>query len=327
MNTKQVAYNPEQDFLRVRDFLVATFGLTERPLNWRLERWNYARWFVSPMLADYGRIEPDPDAYQQAIRLWDDVTGLWENAAGDIVGVANIEHTDPSHGGWGEVFLQHHPAYDELLPEMLAYAEQHLRNQERNLVYLPVYDHDLALLDAVQSRGYERIEKHTLWDAVIAASGAQRPNFAQLPDPLLPPGYRLQSMADNNDLERRRKAFGQGFNHPEPENWPSRLAYQELQKAPDYRPELDLYVVAPDGEFVSFCIVWWDAHNRIASLEPVGTIPEERRKGLAQAVVLEGVRRAAELGAQRVFVGSDQEFYLTIGFELQYASHHWVKRF
>jgi predicted N-acetyltransferase YhbS len=60
-------------------------------------------------------------------------------------------------------------------------------------------------------------------------------------------------------------------------------------------------------------------------LEPVGTVPEHRRKGLARAVVLEAVRRVAALGAERVFVGSDQQFYLSLGFEMKYAGHHWQK--
>jgi predicted N-acetyltransferase YhbS len=76
-----------------------------------------------------------------------------------------------------------------------------------------------------------------------------------------------------------------------------------------------------------FCIAWWDEHNRIAMLEPVGTVPEHRRKGLARAVVLEAIRRVAALGVEKVFVGSDQEFYLSLGFELKYARHDWEKEF
>jgi predicted N-acetyltransferase YhbS len=59
----------------------------------------------------------------------------------------------------------------------------------------------------------------------------------------------------------------------------------------------------------------------------VGTVPEHRRKGLARAVVLEAIQRVAALGVEEVFVGSDQVFYLTLGFELRYAGHHWEKRF
>jgi len=100
-----------------------------------------------------------------------------------------------------------------------------------------------------------------------------------------------------------------------------------LQQAPNYRADLDIYVAAPGGEYVSFCIGWWDEVNQIASLEPVGTAPEHRRKGLARAAVLEVVRRAADLGARRIFVASDQAFYPNIGFELTLPAHHWVMKF
>jgi predicted N-acetyltransferase YhbS len=321
MKTIQRKYNPETDFIRVRDFLVNSFSLTEKPLNWKLERWNYARYYITPMLCTEGSGEPDLDAIEGAIQLWNDITGIWENTAGEIVGVVNIEHAHQQHSGWGEAFCQRHPDYDALLPEMLAYAETQLRNPEKNLVLIPIYDYDEALISAVRARGYEKKEDYKLWDSVFAVSG-------DIPKPKLPPGYQLRSMADNgSDIDLRRKAFGVGFNHPEPKDWPSRLSYEGLQQAPDYRPYLDIYVVAPDGEYVSFCIAWWDDKNKIASLEPVGTAPEHRRKGVARAAVLEAIRRVTAVGAQRIFVGSDQTFYLAIGFELTYPAYHWVKRF
>ena len=312
-------YNPETDFIRVRDFLVDAFSLSEKPLNWKLERWNYARYFITPMLVTEGVGEPDLSAVETATQLWNDSTAIWENQAGEIAGVVNIEHAHKNHSGWGEVFCQHHPGYDDLLPEMLAYAEEHLCNHEKNQVFLPVYDYDDALISAVQARGYQKNEKYTLWDSVYTVS-------SDTPRPRLPDGYTLRSMADaGGDIDKRRKAFGVGFNHTDPKDWPSRISYQSLQQAPNYRADLDIYVKAPDGEYVSFCIGWWDQTNKIASLEPVGTAPEHRRKGLARAAVLEAIRRVAELGARRAFVGSDQAFYLAIGFELTLPAHHWVK--
>ena len=144
----------------------------------------------------------------------------------------------------------------------------------------------------------------------------------------MPRGYQIRSMADQgSDIDKRRQTFGLGFNHPDPKDWPSRYSYEGLQQAPNYRPDLDIYVVAPNGDYVACCISWWDAANQIASLEPVATVPAYRRKGLARAAVYEAMRRVADLGARRIFVGSDQEFYLAIGFELMYSGHHWVKKF
>ena len=321
MKTQQQNYNPEIDFRRVRNFLVATFSLSQKPLNWKLERWNYARFFITPMLVTEGVGDPDLIAVGSAVHLWDEITKLWENEAGEIVGVVNIEHADKTHSGWGEAFIQRHPDYDFLLPEMLAYAEMHLRNEERNLIFTSVYDYDKVLLAAVQDRGFVRNEKFTLWDSVYSI-----PN--EIPKPKLPGGFQIHSMADTGcDIRKRCQAFGVAFNHPDPKDWPSRFSYESLQQAPDYRPDLDVYVQAPGGDYASFCIAWWDEDNKIACLEPVGTAPEYRRKGLARLAVFEAIRRVAALGAKKVFVGSDQAFYLSLGFELTFPSHHWVKKF
>lgn len=146
-----------------------------------------------------------------------------------------------------------------------------------------------------------------------------------LPPAALPPGFVIRSMADRNDIERRRRCTGLSFNHTDPREWPSAQVYQELQKAPDYRPDLDLYVVAPDGEFISCCVVWHDRKNHICMLEPVGTLPDCRRRGFAREVIVEGFRRATRLGATRAFVGADLPVYLAIGFKVKHESYWWEK--
>jgi len=321
MKTTLRNYAPETDFIHIRDFLVETYSLTEKPLNWKLERWNYARYFILPMLVTEGIGEPNLQAIRAAVQLWNEVIGVWESEAGKVVAVVNIEHANKSHSGWGEIFLQRHPDYDRILSEMLAYAETRLINEQRNLVFIPIYDYDQALIAAVQKRGYQRNNDYTLWDSVYPIKGS-------IPKPKLPTGYQIRSMADEgSDIDTRCKAFGIAFNHSEPKDWPSRISYQGLQQAPDYRADLDIYVVAPDGNYASFCIAWWDEKNRIASLEPVGTAPEHRRMGLARGAVLEAIGRVATLGAEHIFVGSDQNFYLSLGFKLTFPAHHWVKKF
>jgi hypothetical protein len=54
LDPKLVTYRPETDFIRVRAFLVQTYARFEAPVNWGIERWNYARYFVAPMLGSYG---------------------------------------------------------------------------------------------------------------------------------------------------------------------------------------------------------------------------------------------------------------------------------
>jgi predicted N-acetyltransferase YhbS len=319
MKVRLRKYEPEQDFLRIRDFLVYTYQAFDRLTNWRLERWNYARYFVAPLLGTYGQEEPNLEDSLKAIRFWEDTIGVWENDESEIAGVVNLEHPHPEHPGFGEAFFQRHPRYGFLLAEMLDYAEATLINPRTNTLHICIYDYDEPLQALVQQRGYRKDAEDSGYDSELV--------IGDLPEQKLPGGYALQSMAQENNIELRRKAFGLALNHPDPSEWPSAFSYEELQKAPDYRKDLDLYVVGPDGEYVSFCIVWYDSHNRMGILEPVGTHPDFRRLGLGREVVLEGIRRAAALGARKVWVGSGQRFYEAIGFQRKCTSYRWTKKF
>jgi len=319
MRVRLRRYKPEQDFLRIRDFLVNTYHVSEKPLNWRLERWNYARYFVAPFLGTYGQQEPNLEDSLKAIRFWEDTIGVWENDDNEIVGVVNMEHPDPTHPGFGEAFLQRHPQCTFLLSEMLDYAEETLINKKTNALHIYVYEDDEALRALVQKRGYEKDAERARYDSELI--------IGDLPEHRLPEGYRIQSMAQENNIELRREVFGRAFNHSDPAEWPSPFSYEELQRAPDYRKELDLSVLNPDGKHVAGCITWYDSHNRMGILEPVGTHPDFRGLGLGREVVFEGIRRAAALGADKIQVGSGQRFYEQIGFQKKWVSHRWAKKF
>jgi predicted N-acetyltransferase YhbS len=65
----------------------------------------------------------------------------------------------------------------------------------------------------------------------------------------------------------------------------------------------------------------------MSMLEPVCTHPDFRQMGLGRAVVIEGIRRAAALGAEKICVGSGQRFYEAIGFQKKTISYRWTKKF
>ena len=134
-------------------------------------------------------------------------------------------------------------------------------------------------------------------------------------------------MADDNNIEKRRKVSGLGFNHYDPSDWASKETYEELQKAPDYRKDLDLYIIGPDGDYIACCIFWYDKKNKIAILEPMATHPSYRRRGLGKVLIYEGIRRVAKEGAKRILVGSNQLFYQSIGFKITHIYYSWVKEF
>ncbi len=306
-------YRADSDLLAIRDLLVSTRSRVDRPVNWTLTRWEYARYFEAPLMGTTQMRDVHPDQSAQAIRFWEDTVGVWEDERGDIVGAAHCEYP------WlGHAFLQRHSGWDSLLDDMLAYTEDTFYDPEKQSLRLEVYDHDAALWDALRSRGWAEDVEHTRWDSEYVID--------DLPTPNLPAGYAVRSMADCNDIEARRKVLGLGFDHPDPAEWTAPHVYEELQRAPDYRKDLDLYVVGPDGEYVSCCIIWYDAHNQIGELEPVATHPDYRLRGFGREVVMEGIRRVANFGAQSVWVGTAKPFYLAIGFEKRYVLHDWVWR-
>ena len=50
-------------------------------------------------------------------------------------------------------------------------------------------------------------------------------------------------------------------------------------------------------------------------------------QGLGKAAVMEGIRRCASEGAIVAYVGSDQEFYTSMGFTERHTAACWLRRF
>jgi len=318
MTTRRV-YEPERDFIRVRDFLNETYSSFDAPVNWALERWNYARYFVAPFLGAYGK-EGDGEAEgRKAIAFWESLIRVWETGDGEIVGVTCVETPDVTDQSYGEVFVQRHPEHIDLIDEMVAFAEANYAHPERNRVFAWVCEDDRDLTEILEARGYERRDEPLTHHLEYELGG--------IPQLSLPDGYQLLSMADECDIDKRREIFGRGFNHEDPKEWPSAFSYRELMKAPDYRKEHDLFIVAPDGTYAACCIVWYDAVNRIGHLEPLGTHPDHRRIGLATQIQYEGMLRMKALGATHMpMTGGFEPFYRAVGFMEQRTQYPWVKQ-
>jgi len=93
---------------------------------------------------------------------------------------------------------------------------------------------------------------------------------------------------------------------------------------PKIIPEIKLCVVAPDGNYVSHCGMWYNPGDFYCYVEPVATDPEYRKMRLGKAAVLEAIRRCGALGAKQALVGSNQQFYFNIGFYPTHTQTHWV---
>jgi predicted N-acetyltransferase YhbS len=179
---------------------------------------------------------------------------------------------------------------------------------------------DQAFAALVSERGYARLAES---DRVMSQYVIADP----FPEITTPEGFRLQSLADENDLHKVDRVLHRGFNHegePSEDGWRGRL---RMQSGPYYRKDLTIAAVAPSGGYVSYCGMWFEAVNRFGYVEPVATDPDYRRRGLGRAVVLEGIRRCGQLGATVAYVGTDKPFYRALGFRPIRAHLCWVKTY
>ncbi len=119
-----------------------------------------------------------------------------------------------------------------------------------------------------------------------------RSRVDSLPEPKVPEGYTLRPVRDESDADARAAAHRAAFSTQGYASLVTAGSYLQVMRALPYREELDWLVEAQDGTPVAFCLVWLDEHNRVAGLEPVGTAPEHRRRGLARAAMLSAVHAA-----------------------------------
>lgn len=104
---------------------------------------------------------------------------------------------------------------------------------------------------------------------------------------------------------------------------------REVIRTPGYRPELDLVIEDPSGEPAAFCIGWLAGlagnGNRpilAGQIEPFGVREDARRYGLAWSLMAEVVSRLRGLGAETVYVQTDNNrdrayaFYRAAGFRM-----------
>jgi mycothiol synthase len=273
-------YHDENDYWRIRAFLRQVMqrnGVREK--SWHVARLDYWRWHVALNCQE-----------REAI---DGVVFLWEAADGQIAAVLNPE-------GAGDAHLQVHPELrtPALEEEMLDIAEEHLpaeRDDERVLV---------VWADAQDGLRVEMLERRGYVKGQWVESQWRRDLDAAIPGLPVPSGYVVRALGDVGELPARSWASWRGFHPDAPdEDYQGWEWYLNIQRCPLYRRDLDIVAVAPRGEIASFCTFWYDDVTRSAYIEPVATVPEHQRLGLAQAVISEGLRRVQRLGATRAFVG------------------------
>ena len=137
-----------------------------------------------------------------------------------------------------------------------------------------------------------------------------------------PDGFVIRPLAGGDEVDNYVKLHRRAFASTSiTATWRT-----ETLLMPQYRPELDLVGIAPDGRMAGFCIGWLAPEQHAVQIEPAGVDPEFQRLGLGRALMFELFQRCKALGVEHVFVETDsgrwsaRRAYEAVGFRPAYQS-------
>ena len=252
-----------KDYLLLRKFLMEA-----KDINYPFGRWD---WMIS-------------HSYLKEDEL--SQIGLWFDGD-ELVGVATFDTRID-----GKCFFVLKKGYALLYGVMITYVEKHLAKDGR--VRLLINNSNHTFQQAASKMGYFATQSKDC-DAVFDIT----PDSTKFS---LPEGFSITSMKDTYDLYQYGRVLWKGFNHelngegeynPAPEKL--EILRNEFER-PNMNLNLKIAVVAPDGNFVSYCGMWQDNDTKNVLVEPVATDPAYRKMGLGRAAVLEAIRRCGLLG-------------------------------
>jgi mycothiol synthase len=154
-----------------------------------------------------------------------------------------------------------------------------------------------------------------------------RPLDQPIPEPVIPAGFTLRTIAGDADVEKWVDCFNLSFI----DHWgfhPTTSARRtHRMNNPHYRSDLDLVLEAPDGTFAAFAYCGIDpadnAHynRREGWIHQLGTRRGYRNQGLGKALLLAGMRAIQTAGMDTAALGVDADnptgalrLYESVGF-------------
>lgn len=186
------------------------------------------------------------------------------------------------------------PTSKHLLPDVLDWFEAEAG--DAGSFATSVRDADSEAQALLRERGYVEDPEHS-WIALNSRT------LEQIEAPRLPDGYVHRTVADyDGDLAKRVRVHQRSW--AELGTRVSLETYPGVMSTWPYRPDLDFVLEADDGAPASFALGWYDEANRTAELEPLGTDPAYRRRGLGRALLLLALGRFRDVGATTALVAS-----------------------
>ena len=234
--------------------------------------------------------------------------GLWFDDD-HLVGAALIDMF------FGEAFVGVLPEYQQLYPEILECAFDHLKDDEG--LGIAFHDDNAQEISEAIKQGFSK------------ADGEETVCVIDLKDEYpvaLPEGFKVETYDAQKHPQEMEWLFWQGFDHGNDEEEFLSEYKAPTGTRPHFNPHLCIVIKNKQNELVASASTWYDPRTDYAYVEPVCVAPDYRKMGLGKAAVYVALNHARELGAKTAIVNSDQEFYKCLGFkERNHYSFYWKK--
>lgn len=250
-------------------------------------------------------------------------TRLWEDMDGHLIGFAIF------NSAYSSFFFEIAPSFANSLvvEQVLTWGIERWRQfpQDDEPLQVSCRDHDTDRVALLERHGFVRGTEC----ALHYAHSLSEP----IPLPQMPEGFTIRPVLGENEVERlvalHRAAFGtENLTAEERLTW---------MRTPEYKPELDLLTVAPDGTLAAYVMCQISEQENALSgrqvgyTDPVATHPAFQRRGLARALLLAGLRLLRERGMDWAELGTSSENVAmqkaaeSAGFCKQYKTFFFVK--
>lgn len=225
----------------------------------------------------------------------------------------------------GGAFLQADPADFEAQEILVNWSIENLSQLKDSKKWIEIWcnDNDELRQELLRSKGFVPTSDHQI----------RRHQKLDTPKALvqLPTGYTLRNVDNSeSDFEKLAQllnsAFGRTFHSAE--------EYRNFATlAPSYKSELEIVVVAPNGEFAAHA--GFTAHEKesFVVVEPVCTHPNHQNLGLARIAIAEGLNRSYAMGIKDAYIEAwysnpvSNYVYAAMGFKDPVGQYIWRLEF
>jgi GNAT superfamily N-acetyltransferase len=197
------------------------------------------------------------------------------------------------------------------LATVIAHAVEAIESLGLDAVETLVRDDDRELIDLLTGAGFVASDDRS---GVTWMAAEERPEVASLAD-----GFALVDRAQETTKPHpMRRRSGEDVE-------------MRLRQCSLYDPALDLAVEAPDGDVAGYSLYWFDPVTKVGLVEPMRVEDAYQRRGLARAMLTEGIDRLARRGTRRLKVGYGTDvaraLYVGAGFRVTTTStsYRWSR--